>query len=514
MTSASKAAQSERQTNSTGRSQRLYLARLKRARAKAAFIERVLKDEGGGRVENNWHHLEWLKLAELHKYLLTEAAREHAKTNLLVVGNALYEIGANHNVRILIISDVYEKSQARTRVLKSYIEEDEDFRREFPGVAIRSKKGDEEFTVERERILKEPTVTSTYAGAPISGGRYDLILADDLVNLIKNSQTTEARAKLKRWWYRDVMNSLARGGRLAMLGTPQHSDDLHTTVEQDKRFHVAKYPGVDEEDTGWGHLGYREKNEARGITGDDAVCLWPAMHSYDTHMEKKESQYDEYLSQQQLQSVPDTGLVFRRPLVDAALERGKSVEYDPEAEQYLGIDPGYGKRAAMLAVQERGKDRVEMWAEHSFTQKDDDDIATVAAEHCKEYGVLRIYIDSEDPGLASTIAKHLKRRGLRTVVQPVPFNKYKRLSIKATRWLLGLGDTVAWKTDETIEHMPGRTQAVPSIFRAEIRDYALKKDTDDEPRKENDHGPDAWTAYASKWVSAWLKATGQEGKAA
>lgn len=497
--------------SSNERSRLLRLAKLKRARAKAGFIERVLKDEDGSHVEHNWHHLEWLKLTELHKYLLILASREHSKTQLAAIGQSLYEIGANPNVRIALISDVYEKSQARTRVLKSYIETDPDFKAEFPGVQIASKKGDEEFTVVRDRILKEPTVKSTYAGAPISGGRFDVIILDDIANLLANSQTPEARKKLRRWLYRDVMNSIARGGKIIILGTPQHLDDLHATVEVDARFHVAKYPGVDEEDTGWGHLGYREKNEARGITGPDALCLWPAMHSYADHMVKKANQADEFLSQQQLQSVPDTGLVYRRPLVESALERGKSVEYDPSAEQYIAVDPGYAKRCAMLAIQERG-DRIEMWREHSFTQRDPDDVAEVVAEHCAEFGVGRVYIDAEDPGLASTIRKHCKNRGLWVAVVPVPFSTYKRLSIGATRWLLSHADSLAWKAEETIEHIPGHTRTVPSIFRAEVLDYALKAGTDDEPQKQNDHGPDAWHCFAIRWIAPWQNATNRAEK--
>ena len=483
---------------------------MKRAAHKALFIERVLKhEETGERVRNNWHHLEWLKLAEEYRYLLLEAAREHSKTSLLVIGECLYEMGADPNTRILIISDVYEKSQARTRVLKDYIEQDEDYAAEFPGVEIARKSGDEEFTLVRDRNLKEPTVTSTYAGAPISGGRYDRILADDLVNLIRNSQTPEAREKLKRWWYRDVMNSLTRRGRLSMLGTPQHSDDLHSVVEADARFHVAKYPGVDEEDTGWGNLGYREKNAARGITGKNAICLWPAMHDAKAHEDKKANQYDEYLSQQQLQSVPPGGLVYPRSLVDAAFERGKSVVPDANAAQFLAIDPGYGKRAVMLKIQERAGDHIDMWGEESFTQRDDDYIADAVIEHCKKWTVQGIYIDAEDPGLAAAIDRELRAAGLRVAIQPVPFSKFKRLSIKTTRWLLR-GDRVAWKGEETMVHMPGRKSLEPSIFRAENRDYALKPGEDDMPAKGDDHGPDAWTAYAARWVEAWLRATNQD----
>lgn len=485
-------------------------AALERARAKAAFNERVLKDPDGEPVRNNWHHLEWLELMELHPFILHEAAREHAKTELAVTGNILFEIGANPNVRILLISDVHQKSKSRCQLLREYIERSEEYRAEFPDVGIARKEGDEWFTVRRGAKVKEATLTSTYAGAPISGGRWDIILCDDLVNLLKNSLTPEQREKVRKWFYRDVMNSVAKGGRLGVFGTPQHDDDLHAALEEDDRFHVVKYPAVDTEEDGYGNLGYRGKNEARGVFGPDADCLWPTMHDRASHEAKKRNDPDIYAQQQQLQSVPPGGLVYPRPLTDAAFERGKDVEYDPDAPQFLGLDPGYGQRAALLAVQEKAGDRIEMWREYSFSQKDDDDIAKVVCEHSREHRVEMIFVDAEDPGLASAIARDLKAAGLKTRVKPVPFAKWKRLSIKATRWLLRVG-RVSWKAADTIVYRPSGASSEPSIFRKEIRGYGLKPGTDDEAIKGDDHGPDAWTAYAAKWVKHWLRATNQEG---
>lgn len=388
------------------------------------------------------------------------------------------------------------------------MERNEEYRERFPHVRIVQKDGDHSFTVQRDRILKEPTVTSTYAGGPISGGRWDRIICDDLVNLIRNSKTRQARKYLREWFYRDVVNSLARGGRLTMLGTPQHHEDLHTAVEEDKRFRVAKYPAVDEEDTGYGNLGYRAKNEARGVTGPDADVLWPRMHDHASHMEKKENDSDSYLSQQQLQNVPPGSLVYRRPLVEAALQRGKKVRPDKSAHQVLALDPGYSKRASLLAIQERAGDRVELWGEYSFTQIDDDGIAKVVVEHCREWGVTTIYMDAEDPGLAATISRELENAGLEVEIVRVPFGKYKRLAIGATRWLLGsCGDRLAWRAETTTVYRPGKVRSEKSLYRKEILDYALDPNKPDEPIKEDDHGPDAWHCYAVRWIEAWLEAT-------
>ena len=481
------------------------------AYVKARFNQRWFKDPKGKEQRNSWHHKEWFVKAERYARLIIEAARYHSKTQVFGITLPLIEMALDQNIRILIISDVYDKAQQRTKVLKQHILKNETLISDTGGkLQIVRSKGDEEFTLQRSYYwLKEPTVTSTYAGAPITGGRYDLIVADDLVNYLINARTPGKRQKMSRWWHDDVANSVTEDGKIWVIGTHQHHDDLYEELKRQPEYHVAVYPAVDEEDTGYGHLGYATNN--RGAKGKDKLVLWPEAFSYESHMAKKHNPttYDSYLRQQQQLAVPETGLVFRKPLMDAALQRGDEVTYDEHAVQFLGVDPGYGKRCAMLAFQEKAGDRVEMWKEHSFTQLADDDITKVVVGHCEMYGVQAVFIDAADPGLAAKLRKDRDSRGLRFKVVQVPFGKYKKLSIKATRWLLE-GGRLSWKADVSTVHTPGRTHTEPSIFRREVTSYALVEGSDDDPQKEDDHGPDAHTAYMSKWVKAWVKATEQE----
>ena len=143
-----------------------------RAAEKAAFNAYCFRDAKGEPQVNNWHHLKWFDLAELNDRLLVEAAREHSKTQVFATTTPLYEIFADPNVRILLVSDNYSKSQERCKVLKEHIYRNR-YIPEFMGreINIWSRKGDEEFTVTRPFYwLKEPTVRSTYAGGPIAGG--------------------------------------------------------------------------------------------------------------------------------------------------------------------------------------------------------------------------------------------------------------------------------------------------------------------------------------------------------
>lgn len=209
-------------------------------------------------------------------------------------------------------------------------------------------------------------------------------------------------------------------------------------------------------------------------------------------------------------SVPVGTLVYR--LFQSALDRGKDVQPNRQSEQFLGIDPGYSKRAAMLAVQERG-DNVEMWKEWSFHRCEDDHVARVAAEHCLEWDVRTVFHDAESPELGAAIRKHLNllyeplnRKPPR--VDSVAFGKYKRLAIKATRWLLQMG-AVAWGAETTEYHEPVgddyKVSEVPGVFRSEVRKYQLVPGKDDEAQKTDDHGPDAFHSFMARWVPEYLK---------
>lgn len=218
-------------------------------------------------------------------------------------------------------------------------------------------------------------------------------------------------------------------------------------------------------------------------------------------------------------SVEAGSLVYER--YADALRLGDSVAPNREAAQFIGIDPGFSQRCAMLAVQERA-DRVEMWREWSFVRCDDDHIASVCAEHCLDWDVSTVFHDAESPELGAAIRKHLRRltderdgydEPVRAEVVSIPFNKYKRLSIKATRWLMRLG-SLAWGAKTSEQHEPDgddhRIWEVPGVFRSEIKKYQLVPGKEDEAVKERDHGPDAFHAYAAKHIPEFLSNTDGE----
>lgn len=466
------------------------------------FTEFTFQDIDGEYFKNPWHVKDWIEQSNEFDHLQIEAPREHAKTQTFTIGKPLFELGQNTDLRTLICSSVHDKAKERIRILKEHLKRNRRLALVFPGLKIGDRSTDLEVYLERKAILKEASIRAAYVGSSIAGDRFDLIILDDPSDWLHNSTTTGKRAKVRRWFYDEVMNSLAPGGQIIVIGTRQHHEDLYETIKADPRFKCLTYRAWD--DTG--ALGYLERNiEAEA----PAECvLWPARHNLESLMAKREADENSFMRQYQQIAVPDTGLVYPRIAVDRAFGKGKDNVFNKEAKQFLAIDPGFGVRCSMLAVQELAGDRVEVWREYSFTQIIDDDIAKKAVAHAQEFGLDEIYIDAEDPGLAAAIDRELIGAGFKIKIMPVPFAKYKKLAIKAIRWLMDTS-RMTFTSSPTIQYTPGREQTVSNMFRAEIKEYALVEGKD-EAAKGDDHGPDALAAYGAKWIGAWLKATGQK----
>lgn len=336
-------------------------------------------------------------------------------------------------------------------------------------------------------------------GAKLEEDRPGLMIFDDVDSEADSLATVEKKI-------RAITRKLIPAGAsdLGVLGAQNlvHEDSVFSQVADGRakfltnRIVSGPIPAIRD-------LEYEEKNNRIRVT--DGTPTWEGQDLAKCEEMINDMGLEAFLAEcQQQVDAPLGNLVYRREKVDQALERGKAVSYDPNASQFISIDPGYSIRASMLSIQEKSNECIEMWAEHSFTHMIDDDIAEFVAIQCLNHHVLVVYYDAEDPGLGRAVEKALDKREATTQVVAVPFNKYKRLSIKATRWLLQHG-RIAWQGETTTMHTPTRTQEVPSLFRKEVRGYTLVEGREDETQKGNDHGPDAWSAYASRWIEAWSR---------
>lgn len=176
------------------------------------------------------------------------------------------------------------------------------------------------------------------------------------------------------------------------------------------------------------------------------------------------------------------GAVFPGMLLQAAIDLGWPFESGLVTN--AGLDWGHNTTAFEVCQEDASENvrwvREKVWRSVELNARCAEIVAV-----CSELGVSVIYTDAAGATENLTLATALKAARLKTVVQPVPFGKYKEAGIMARRYYLEKGR-------ESID-----AKACPHLARDSKR-YHYKEGSDDVV-KEEDHTVDAGTCfYASK----------------
>lgn len=216
------------------------------------------------------HQQKWLnRLRALRgstrRRLLLLAPRAHGKTET-IVSFVSQEVAENRAVRILLISKTAEGAKKRLRRIKANLEGNarliHDFGRFRPaklpahlaGITDIDENGgrgkrqigywtERYIYVERNSDKTDPTIEAVGWQGAILGGRFDLIICDDPIDS-KLAQSETERAKAREWFYDTVLELLEPDGRIVVIGTRKHGDDLYQTLIDDPTFDLLHEKGI------------------------------------------------------------------------------------------------------------------------------------------------------------------------------------------------------------------------------------------------------------------------------
>lgn len=186
-------------------------------------------------------HRDWYRRFDEEKRIVFLAPRSHGKTHVVARVLALHRILTNRNVRILIVCKSAESARDSLAMIKHDLEENPRIKVDWEvpeeGGTLRSKGrwGKSSICVRRSKNLRDGTVKAVGVGSSITGGRYDLIILDDI-----DDETTVANArrrrKTKHWLKGTVLPMLDDGGSVVAIGTRKHSDDTYQDLLDDPTF--------------------------------------------------------------------------------------------------------------------------------------------------------------------------------------------------------------------------------------------------------------------------------------
>lgn len=164
----------------------------------------------------------WLKRQTKRKLILLP--RNHLKSAVVTKAWTIQQVLKDHDLRVLIASDTWDNASKFLGSIQKFLV------RSALSAVYGNFVGDlwtkDECTIrQRRQILDAPTWATTGIEKEQTSQHYDLIILDDIVAR-DNCGSKELREKVKQY-YRDALDWLEPGGRIVVIGTRWHQDDLY-----------------------------------------------------------------------------------------------------------------------------------------------------------------------------------------------------------------------------------------------------------------------------------------------
>ncbi len=160
------------------------------------------------------------------------APRMHGKSEVAAKLLPLWLICRNRNIRILVVTAAGGSkglAKKHVMVIRHELRRNQRLINDFGQFYNHSHSRiwqSEAIEVIRTKNMKDPTLEATGVYGSPTGGRFDVIIFDDVIDL-KKTNTAELIQKLKEEVLRTYLPLLERGGRVWMIGTRKRFGDIY-----------------------------------------------------------------------------------------------------------------------------------------------------------------------------------------------------------------------------------------------------------------------------------------------
>ena len=256
--------------------------------------------------KNTWFHNAWYDtIADRDiKSGLIIAPRNSAKSTCWSKVGALWLLGTNPDLRIVIVSRTSMLAQDDMRFIRLQVESNDRVREVFPSLIVNDRVtglekdspwGEERITVKNNRNDGTPSVYATGLGGSISGIRADIIFVDDLIDQ-NNVMTEGQRNKVEEFWDTVVTPTLNPGGRIFAVGTRYHAKDFYARLLDDPMYrdNTFMFPALELNDKGELVLTPKLDDNGNQMMDEDGALLtepisyWPARWNVNELLKMKE----------------------------------------------------------------------------------------------------------------------------------------------------------------------------------------------------------------------------------
>jgi hypothetical protein len=264
---------------------------------------------------------EWTRIFS-EKRFFHAAPRDHGKSLLYAFLLPLWEMARDPHTRILLVSKTQDLASRFVTTLRQEIETNPRLRFLYGRLKPETPRAWNRYQLflERSRNVREPTLNSLGLFGSCAGLRADLIIADDIIDS-EVCAFRRQRDRVHRWFLSELTPVLESDGRLIVVGTRKHHDDLYSRLI--------------------GNPAYRHRIDRALLDESKKKVLMPERWSYDRLMADREEIGTVLFNREKQNQVIDSfTALFRREWLEGSLDAAVSLGTSPEGTRFLvqGID--------------------------------------------------------------------------------------------------------------------------------------------------------------------------------
>ena len=226
------------------------------------------------------HQKKWHALIDTAFRDLLLAPRDHGKSTVINYEWPVHEICRNPDVRILQISKTQGQAKKFLALVSEELTTNQKLIKDFSldGNSFKSNQGwrSDFIFVKRNKKMKDPTLEACGVEGAITGGHFDIIIADDIIDE-ENTKTAERMTNVLNWFFGTIGQLAEPHTIIFLVGTRKHYADLYNHIMTKKkgyRVHIdraiVKWP------TQWTYLVDRKTEQVIGVETEGTYkVLWP-----------------------------------------------------------------------------------------------------------------------------------------------------------------------------------------------------------------------------------------------
>lgn len=248
------------------------------------------------------------------KRIHIELPRGHLKSWIVTQGWTIQQMLRNPDIRILIVNATESNAVKMLRFIRAHLSKGGYFSTMFGNFETDIWSQEELLIRQRKKKLVAPTFMAAGLQKTLTSQHFDVIVADDLVEP-DNVRTKEQREKVYEF-YLSLFDLLEPDGRMVVIGTRYHQDDLYARILEESKAH-----------SNWSTF-------VRSCYGSDGKVLFPKKFSQEQLDDIKKKSFYHFSTQYLNDPVDPENADFRSEWLKT---------YDPSTEHptslYLTIDP-------------------------------------------------------------------------------------------------------------------------------------------------------------------------------